>query len=75
MVFPVLSITLKSDNTVKIDMLDNAGKTIKTIFEARLRKGTHAISIDAKELSAGTYKAQVFVKGKKLSRHEITIQE
>jgi hypothetical protein len=40
-----------------------------------LKKGTHAISIDAKELSAGTYKAQVFVKGKKLSQHEITIQE
>jgi hypothetical protein len=71
----IVPITLKSDNTVKIDMIDNAGKTIKTIFEARLKKGTHAISIDARELSAGTYKAQVFVKGKKLSQHEITIQE
>jgi hypothetical protein len=71
----IVPITLKSDNTVKINVIDNAGKTIKTIIEARLKKGTHAISIDAKELSAGTYKAQVFVKGKKLSQHEITIQE
>ena len=71
----IVPITLKSDNAVKIHVIDNTGKTIKTIFEARLKKGTHAISIDAKELSAGTYKAQVFVKGKKLSQHEITIQE
>jgi hypothetical protein len=71
----IVPITLKSDNAVKINVIDNTGKTIKTIFEARLKKGTHAISIDAKELSAGTYKAQVFVKGKKLSQHEITIQE
>ena len=71
----IVPITLKSDNPVKIHVIDNTGKTIKTIFEARLKKGTHAISIDAKELSAGTYKAQVFVKGKKLSQHEITIQE
>jgi hypothetical protein len=71
----IVPITLKSDNTVKINVIDNSGKTIKTIFEAQLKKGTHAISIDAKELSAGTYKAQVFVKGKKLSQHEITIQE
>ena len=71
----IVPITLKSDNVVKIHVIDNTGKTIKTIFEARLKKGTHAISIDAKELSAGTYKAQVFVKGKKLSQHEITIQE
>ena len=71
----IVPITLKSDNTVKINVIDNSGKTIKTIFEAQLKKGTHAISIDAKELSTGTYKAQVFVKGKKLSQHEITIQE
>ena len=71
----IVPITLKSDNAVKINVIDNTGKTIKTIFEARLKKGTHAISIDAKELSAGTYKVQVFVKGKKLSQHEITIQE
>lgn len=71
----IVPITLKSDNAVKIHVIGNTGKTIKTIFEARLKKGTHAISIDAKELSAGTYKAQVFVKGKKLSQHEITIQE
>lgn len=71
----IVPITLKSDNTVKINVIDNTGKTIKIIFEARLKKGAHAISIDAKELSAGTYKAQVFVKGKKLSQHEITIQE
>lgn len=71
----IVPITLKSDNAVKINVIDNTGKTIKTIFKARLKKGTHAISIDAKELSAGTYKAQVFVKGKKLSQHEITIQE
>ena len=71
----IVPITLKSDNTVKINVIDNSGKTIKTIFEAQLKKGTHAISLDAKELSAGTYKTQVFVKGKKLSQHEITIQE
>ncbi|MCE2756239.1 MAG: VWA domain-containing protein [Ignavibacteriae bacterium] len=71
----IVPITLKSDNAVKINVIDNTGKTIKTIFEAQLKKGTHAISLDAKELSAGTYKAQVFVKGKKLSQHEITIQE
>ena len=71
----IVPITLKSDNAVKIHVIGNTGKTIKTIFEARLKKGTHAISIDTKELSAGTYKAQVFVKGKKLSQHEITIQE
>jgi hypothetical protein len=71
----IVPITLKSDNTVKINVIDNTGKTIKTIFEAQLKKGTHAITVDAKELSAGTYKTQVFVKGKKLSQHEITIQE
>jgi hypothetical protein len=71
----IVPITLKSDNTVKINVIDNTGKTIKTIFEAQLKKGTHDISLDVKELSAGTYKAQVFVKGKKLSQHEITIQE
>lgn len=71
----IVPITLKSDNTVKINVIDNTGRIIKTIFEAQLKKGTHAISLDAKELSAGTYKAQVFVKGKKLSQHEITIQE
>jgi len=71
----IVPITLKSDNSVNINLIDKSGTIIKTVFEARLKKGSHSISIDAKELSAGIYTAEVFVKGKKLSQHEITIQE
>jgi len=31
--------------------------------------------VNAKKLQAGEYIAEVFVKGKKLSQHDITIQE
>jgi len=70
-----IPINLKSNTLVKINLLDISGNIIKTAFEARLKKGNHAISIDAKELHPGKYTATVFVKGKKLSQHEITIQE
>lgn len=70
-----LSLTMKKSDKITIDLMDGAGKRMKSVYTGRLEKGAHTINIDTKSMKPGNYTAVVFVKGKKLSQHEITIQE
>lgn len=70
-----VSFTLKQSNQVSIDLIDASGKRMKSVFNALLEKGENSIVLDSPSIKPGKYTAVVFVKGKKLSQHEITIQE
>ncbi len=70
-----LSLTLKKSDQISIDLIDASGKKMKSVYKARLEKGENTIVFDSGSVKPGKYTAVVFVKGKKLSQHEITIQE
>jgi hypothetical protein len=71
----LVPVSLTKSEQVRIDLIDKSGKRIKSVYQSRLAKGEHSIVVNAKNLQAGEYTAEVFVKGKKLSQHDITIQE
>jgi hypothetical protein len=71
----MVPVTLSKSEQVRIDLVDNTGKRIKSVYQSRLGKGEHVITVNALKLQVGAYTAEVFVKGKKLSQHEILIQE
>jgi ribosomal protein S9 len=71
----LVPVSLTKSEQVRIDLIDKSGNRIKSVYQSRLAKGEHSIVVNAKNLQAGEYTAEVFVKGKKLSQHDITIQE
>jgi len=71
----LVPVSLTKSEQVRIDLIDKSGKRIKSVYQSRMAKGEHTIVVKAKNLQAGEYIAEVFVKGKKLSQHDITIQE
>jgi hypothetical protein len=55
--------------------MDKSGKRVKSVFTGNKAKGKHSMMLEFANVKPGTYTAVIFVKGKKLSQHEINIQE
>jgi hypothetical protein len=70
-----LALKLQKSDQITVDLIDASGKSMKSVYKARLEKGENTIVFDSASIKPGKYTAVVFVKGKKLSQHEITIQE
>ncbi len=59
---------------VTIALVDMTGETIKTITSASYPTGTHAVQLDASELSAGTYFYVLMSEGVKIARQMTVIK-
>jgi hypothetical protein len=70
-----ISFTMKKSEQISIDIIDKSGKRISSVFEGFVEKGKQSLMLELPSLKSGSYTAVIFVKGKKLSQHEINIQE
>lgn len=55
---------LGNEETVKMDLVDLMGKTIRTIFNKPLLKGPHKVHVETHQLVSGVYFVRLQVNGK-----------
>ena len=60
--------SLLENSTVKVDVTNELGQSIKNILNSQEQKGNHQFDVDLKGLSKGTYFIQLNVSGKMQSK-------
>ncbi|RTQ46226.1 T9SS type A sorting domain-containing protein [Hymenobacter gummosus] len=58
-----LDYEVKKEGNVKVELLDERGKTVRTVFEGRQDKGSHSLDVNLAELGRGTYYYKITSKG------------
>jgi len=67
-------VTLPSDASVRLDLLDATGSVVRSAFSGRLSSGNHVLSIDAKELPSGVYYYMLTSGEVRLTRQMVLIK-
>ncbi|GAB3839107.1 hypothetical protein GCM10028821_41820 [Hymenobacter jeollabukensis] len=58
-----LDYEVKKDGNVKVELLDERGKTLRTVFDGKLDKGAHSLDVNLADLNRGTYFYKITSKG------------
>jgi Spy/CpxP family protein refolding chaperone len=58
-----LDYEVKKDGNVKVELLDERGKTVRTVFEGKQDKGSHSLDVNLSDLGRGTYYYKITGKG------------
>ncbi|KUG09681.1 T9SS type A sorting domain-containing protein [Solirubrum puertoriconensis] len=58
-----LEYEVKKDGNVKVELLDERGKTLRTLFDGKQDKGTHSLDVNLADLGRGTYLYKISTKG------------
>ncbi|UYZ61002.1 T9SS type A sorting domain-containing protein [Hymenobacter latericus] len=58
-----LEYEVKKDGNVKVELLDERGKTLRTLFDGKQDKGTHSLDVNLADLGRGTYLYKITSKG------------
>ncbi|GAB2952963.1 hypothetical protein GCM10027048_17670 [Hymenobacter coalescens] len=58
-----LAYEVKKEGNVKIELLDERGKTLRTVFEGKQAKGPQSLDVNLADLQAGTYYYKITGKG------------
>ncbi|RAK65973.1 T9SS type A sorting domain-containing protein [Hymenobacter edaphi] len=58
-----LDYEVKKDGNVKVELLDERGKTLRTVFDGKQEKGSHSLDVNLADLNRGTYYYKITGKG------------
>jgi hypothetical protein len=63
-----LDYQVKKDGPVKVELLDERGNALRTVFEGKQDKGGHSLDVNLSDLSRGTYYYKITSKGNSETR-------
>jgi hypothetical protein len=58
-----LDYDVKKDGNVKVELLDERGKALRTVFDGKQDKGSHSLDVNLADLNRGTYFYKITSKG------------
>lgn len=58
-----LDYDVKKDGAVKVEVLDERGNTLRTVFDGKQDKGSHTLDVNLADLKRGTYYYKITSKG------------
>lgn len=58
-----LDYEVKKDGNVKVELLDERGNTLRTVFDGKQDKGSHSLDVNLADLNRGTYYYKITSKG------------
>ncbi|OON68802.1 T9SS type A sorting domain-containing protein [Hymenobacter sp. CRA2] len=63
-----LTYEVKKEGSVKVELLDERGKTVRTVFDGKQDKGSHSLDVNLADLNRGTYYYKITSKGSSETR-------
>ncbi|MCC3158331.1 T9SS type A sorting domain-containing protein [Hymenobacter sp. 15J16-1T3B] len=63
-----LDYEIKKDGNVKVELLNEQGKTLRTVFDGKQDKGSHSLDVNLADLNRGTYYYKITSKGSSETR-------
>ena len=58
-----LDYAVKKDGNVKVELLDERGNALRTVFDGQQDKGSHSLDVNLSDLNRGTYYYKITSKG------------